>query len=154
VKLMMKSLVAAVALVSLGACTSMEDRLGLNIPTYSATLAPGAGIASTGSGRAVATLDTKTNELGYTIDYAGLSGPATMAHIHGPAAEGANAGVIAPLVVASPTQLAGKVTLTEAQIADLNAGKYYVNIHTDANKGGEVRGTLKLFVMPEVRVER
>jgi hypothetical protein len=29
-----------------------------------------------------------------------------------------------------------------------------VNIHTDTNKGGEIRGTLKLFVMPEVRVER
>jgi hypothetical protein len=151
---MMKVLAAAVALVSLGACTSMEDRLGLNIPTYTATMAPGAGVTSSGSGRAIATLDTETNELGYTVDYAGLSGPATMAHIHGPAAEGANAGVVAPLVVASPTQLAGKVTLTEAQVADLNAGKYYVNIHTDANKGGEVRGTLKPLVMPRVMIER
>jgi hypothetical protein len=151
---MMKVLVAAVALVSLGACTSMEEKLGLNIPTYTATLAPGAGITSTGSGNVIATLDTKTNELGYTVDYKGLTSAATMAHIHGPAAEGANAGVVVPLSAPTGTQVVGKVTLTEAQVADLNAGKYYVNIHTETNKGGEVRGTLKLFMMPEVRVER
>ncbi len=58
-----------------------------------------------------------------------------------------------PPLAPTGTQIAGKVTLTEAQIADLNAGKYYVNIHTDTNKGGEVRGTLKPFVAPEVRVE-
>ena len=31
-------------------------------------------------------------------------------------------------------------TLTDAQIADLVAGKWYFNIHTAANPGGEVRG--------------
>ena len=151
---MMKSLMAAAALVSLGACTSMEDKLGLNIPTYVVTLAPGAGITSTGSGDGIATLDTETKELGYTINYKGLTSAATMAHIHGPAAEGANAGVVVPLAAPTGTQVVGVVTLTDAQIADLNAGKYYVNIHTGTNKGGEIRGTLKRLVMPEVRVER
>ena len=33
--------------------------------------------------------------------------------------------------------------LTDAQIADLNAGKWYFNIHTAANPGGEIRGQLK-----------
>ncbi len=151
---MMKFLVAAVALASLGACKSLEDRLGLNIPTYVVDLQPGAGITSTGSGDGIATLDTETNELGYTINYKDLSSAATMAHIHGPADEGANAGVVAPLAAPTGTQVVGKVTLTDAQIAELNAGRYYVNIHTDTNKGGEIRGTLKPFVMPEVRVER
>ena len=32
--------------------------------------------------------------------------------------------------------------LTAAQVADLMAGKWYVNIHTAANKGGEIRGQL------------
>lgn len=143
---MIKMLVAAAALVSLGACTSLEDKLGLNIPTFTATLAPGAGITSSGSGNATMTLDVATLELGYTVDYKDLSGPATMAHIHGPAEPGANAGVVVPLTVASPTQLAGKVTLTEAQVAELKAGKYYVNIHTAANRGGEIRGQIKQFM--------
>lgn len=151
---MMKSLMAAAALVSLGACTSMEDKLGLNIPTFTTKLAPGAGITSPGSGDGIFTLDTATLVLGYTVNYKDLTGPATMAHIHGPAEAGANAGVIVPLTVASPTQIAGTVTLTEAQVAELKAGKYYVNIHTAANKGGEIRGQIMQFMMPEVRIER
>ena len=34
----------------------------------------------------------------------------------------------------------GEATLTDAQAADLVAGKYYINIHTAANPGGEIRG--------------
>ncbi len=142
---MMKAFMAAAALVTVSGCTSFEDRMGMNTPTFATTLAPGAGVASTGSGDGIATLDTKTNELGYTINYKGLSGPPTMAHIHGPAEPGSNAGVVVPLTIANATQLAGTVTLTEAQVADLYAGRYYVNIHTDANKGGEIRGQLTLF---------
>ena len=33
-------------------------------------------------------------------------------------------------------------TLTDAQAADLEAGKWYFNIHTAANPGGEIRGTV------------
>ena len=40
--------------------------------------------------------------------------------------------------VASP--ISGTATLTDAQAADLEAGKFYFNIHTAANPGGEVRG--------------
>jgi len=36
--------------------------------------------------------------------------------------------------------LEGSATLTDVQAADLMAGKWYVNIHTAANKGGEIRG--------------
>jgi hypothetical protein len=34
----------------------------------------------------------------------------------------------------------GDATLTDAQASDLMAGKWYFNIHTAANKGGEIRG--------------
>ena len=34
----------------------------------------------------------------------------------------------------------GSATLTDAQAADLTGGKYYINIHTAANPGGEIRG--------------
>ena len=40
----------------------------------------------------------------------------------------------------TPSPLKGEATLTDAQAADLQAGKYYFNIHTAANKGGEIRG--------------
>ena len=36
--------------------------------------------------------------------------------------------------------LKGEATLTDAQAADLEAGKWYFNIHTEKNKGGEIRG--------------
>ena len=47
--------------------------------------------------------------------------------------------------MASPIK--GSATLTDAQAADLQAGKYYVNIHTAANKGGEIRGQVMKSAM-------
>jgi len=34
----------------------------------------------------------------------------------------------------------GSAILTDAQAADMMAGKCYVNVHTAANPGGEIRG--------------
>ena len=62
-----------------------------------------------------------------------------MAHFHGPAEPGKNAGVAVPITPATSGS-EGSATLTDAQTADLLAGKYYVNVHTEANKGGEIRG--------------
>jgi CHRD domain-containing protein len=98
--------------------------------------------ASNASGDVLATLDTSTKKLSYTISYFGLSGPATAAHFHGPAAPGANAGVAVPIGTNPASPVTGSVTLTDAQIADLEAGKWYANVHTEANKGGEIRGQL------------
>src|SRR5690606_7031307 len=49
--------------------------------TYSATLAPGAGITSSGAGTGAFTFDPETKVLTYTVDHHGLSGPAMAAHI-------------------------------------------------------------------------
>jgi len=98
---------------------------------------------STGVGTADLTLDTSSKLLTWNVSYSGLSGAATAAHIHGPAAAGANAGVVINLAssgISNPLQ--GSMTLTDAQVADLLAGKYYVNLHTAQNKGGEVRGQI------------
>ena len=95
---------------------------------------------SPGTGEATATLNTATKQLDYTITYSGLSGPATMAHFHGPAAAGANAGVQVPLGNNPTSPIKGEAKLTDAQVADLMAGKWYVNVHTAANPGGEIRG--------------
>jgi hypothetical protein len=98
---------------------------------------------STGSGDLLATLDTSTKTLSYTLTFSGLTGPATAAHFHGPAAPGANAGVAVAIGKAPTSPVTGKATLTAPQIADLEAGKWYVNVHTAANPGGEIRGQVK-----------
>jgi hypothetical protein len=100
--------------------------------------------ASTGTGDGTFTLNPATKELTWVVTFTGLSGPATAAHIHGPAAAGANAGVVVPFdpPKAPAGEIKGSKTLTDDQIADLKAAKYYANIHTDANKGGEIRGQL------------
>jgi hypothetical protein len=95
---------------------------------------------STGSGDVMATLNTATKQLNYTMTYMGLTGPATAAHFHGPAAPGQNAGVVIPIGTNPPSPSSGTVTLTDDQMKDLEAGKWYANVHTAANKGGEIRG--------------
>ncbi len=96
--------------------------------------------ASGGTGQVDATLDTTTHVLNYTIEYTGLSGPATMAHFHGPAKPGANAGVVLPLSSPLDSPIKGNATLTAAQQKELLGGLMYVNVHTQANPGGEIRG--------------
>jgi hypothetical protein len=98
---------------------------------------------SAGYGDLLATLDTSTKTLSYTLTFGGLTGPATAAHFHGPAAPGANAGVTVAIGKAPTSPASGKATLTAPQIADLEAGKWYVNVHTAANPGGEIRGQVK-----------
>ena len=101
--------------------------------------------ASAASGDGTFTLNTATKQLSWDVKYSGLTGPATAGHIHGPAAAGANAAVVVPFtgVPSAPAgEITGSATLTDAQIADLQAGKWYTNIHTAANKGGEIRGQI------------
>ena len=98
--------------------------------------------ATTGTGEVTATLDTDTKTFDYSATYSGLSGPGTMAHFHGPAAPGANAPPAVPVMNAA-NPIKGTAKLTDAQIADLTAGKWYFNVHTAAHPGGEIRGQLK-----------
>jgi hypothetical protein len=95
---------------------------------------------SAGTGTADLDYDAATKKLTWKVSYSGLSGPATAAHFHGPAESGKNAGVAVPIpgIASSPAE--GSATLTEAQASDLLSGKLYVNIHTAANPGGEIRG--------------
>ena len=98
--------------------------------------------ANTSAGKGTADLewDAASKKLSWKITYPGLSGPATAAHFHGPAAAGANAGVAVAIPNATSSPVEGSATLTDAQAADLAGGKYYINIHTAANPGGEIRG--------------
>jgi hypothetical protein len=96
--------------------------------------------ASAGTGTADIDYDAASKKLSWKLTYSGLSGPATAAHFHGPAEPGKNAGVAVAIPNATQTPAEGSATLTDAQAADLMAGNYYVNVHTAANPGGEIRG--------------
>ena len=96
--------------------------------------------ASTGTGTADVDYDAATKKLTWKLTYSGLSGPATAAHFHGPAEAGKNAGVAVAIPNAGTSPVEGSAALTDAQAADLTAGKYYINVHTAANPGGEIRG--------------
>jgi hypothetical protein len=96
---------------------------------------------SKGTGTVTAAYDTASKKFTYSVTYSGLTGPATAAHFHGPAAAGANAPPVVPVpATALADPIKGDATLTDAQADDLAAGKWYFNIHTAANKGGEIRG--------------
>lgn len=96
--------------------------------------------------------------LHYRVSVKHLTGPVTMAHIHAPAERGANTGIAVwlcdsatipgPLdtpACASTTSgglVEGSAPVTMAQLAWLESGLAYVNVHTGAHPGGEVRGQI------------
>ena len=94
---------------------------------------------SKGTGSVTATFDTASKKLSWKGTVSGLSGPATAAHFHA-GESGKNGGVAVPIAGADKGSFEGSATLTDAQAEELMAGKWYVNVHTAANKGGEVRG--------------
>jgi hypothetical protein len=97
---------------------------------------------STGSGEATASLDTATHELTYDVTFTGFASDVAAAHIHGPAPEGKNAGVVVPLGNTPTSPIHGSAKLTPEQEKELVAGMYYVNIHSKNNPGGAIRGQL------------
>jgi len=113
---------------------------------YVATLSGKAEVPKTdskGKGKLDATFDTNTKVFTYTLTFDGLSGPATAAHIHGPATRTENAGVVTPLGDKSPTSpVSGTLTLTDDQVKMLQSAKLYANVHSAANPGGEIRGQI------------
>lgn len=100
---------------------------------------PPADSAATGS--ADVTLDTDTKKLSWTVTSGGLSGDATAAHFHGPAAPGANAD---PVVDISAAIAKGSADISDQQLADLQAGQWYINIHTEKFPNGEIRGQVEM----------
>ena len=96
--------------------------------------------SSGASGTIETSYDKSSSVLKWKLTYSGLTGPAAAAHFHGPAAMGANAGVVLPFPNPISSGMEGQATLTPAQAADFLAGKWYANVHTAANKGGEIRG--------------
>jgi hypothetical protein len=107
----------------------------------------GAGTGSPGLGLGIITLDDVTNQLSWSINWGGLVGSPTAMHFHGPALSNQNAGVQVGVGVVG-TPVIGNAILNAVQEADLLAGLWYLNLHTNAFPGGEIRGQV-LNAVPE-----
>jgi hypothetical protein len=130
-------IVGAVAAVVLCAGSAFAENM-----SFSATLSGTEEVPPTKSkatGAVDATYDSTSKKLSWKGNYSGLSADPTAAHFHGPADKGKNAGVVLPAPVKS-SPFEGSAVLTDAQAADLMAGKMYFNVHTAANPDGEIRG--------------
>ena len=99
----------------------------------------GAGSGSAGTGLGTITYDPDTNTLTWSITWSGLEGTPTLMHFHGPALANQNAGVTVDTGVAGPP-VVGNTVITDDQEDDLMAGLWYLNLHTSAHGGGEIRG--------------
>lgn len=98
---------------------------------------------STGTGTVTGTYNATKNLLAYNVVWSGLTGTATVGHFHSPALPGATASPLVYFILnnnGNAGSASGSITITEAQEADLLAGKFYANIHTAVNSGGEIRG--------------
>lgn len=165
---------AASLLAAASAYAVAQEMEGEIMPTlYAATLngtAEVPPVETEATGLAEIYFDEEAMTLTWEVSFEGLSGPATGAHIHGPAPEGSIADVVIDLTIGHQAEgppdliandpvlgevdiispLEGSTTITEEQATDLGAGLWYVNIHTEANPGGEIRGQIRLGV-PELK---
>ncbi len=131
------AVLAAIALAGT-ALPALAEQLSLSATLSAAEEVPPNDSPATGS--VEATYDTDTNILDYTISYSGLTGEATAAHFHGPAAPGENAPPVVPIEPPLASPIAGTVTLTDAQETELLGGLWYFNVHTAQYPNGEIRG--------------
>ena len=96
-------------------------------------------------GLADVTVDSEAMTVSWMVTYEGLSGEPVAAHFHGPATPEETAPPVIDITEslldgADDDRMEGSAELTEEQMADLQAGLYYINIHTPENPDGEIRG--------------
>jgi hypothetical protein len=87
------------------------------------------------------TVSVTGTTLKWTLTFTHLTGSATAAHIHG-GVRGKAGAVLIPLCGPCTSPQSGTGTITAAQLADMVAGKDYVNVHTAKNPSGEIRGQI------------
>lgn len=138
-------LAGVVLLALVSGCAAPPRHEAAHLATFTTRLAAtnvGPPIPSQAAGTADAVLDTQTRVLRWKMAFSNLSGPVTMAHFHGPAGIGANAGVALGFAAPVNSPYEGRATLTPQQAADLMAGKWYINVHTARFPAGEMRGQM------------
>ncbi len=94
---------------------------------------------STGTGAGTFVLSPDGTQLVFHIEFSGLTTEETVRHIHR-GAPGVAGPVVFDLPAGSPKD--GVIELTAENRADLQAGLYYVNIHSETFPGGELRGQI------------
>lgn len=103
------------------------------------------------TGTADVSYNKTTKMLTFTMNWFNLSGVPIGAHIHGTAPRGTNAGVQFDLTSLIPKTTTGTLTTSvpvdgvKIKEEDLLNGLYYLNIHTVANPGGEIRGQIEFY---------
>jgi hypothetical protein len=110
-----------------------------------------------GTGTATVTLNSDQDALAFALTFEGLTGPPTVAHIHrtapppavnGPVlfplmqSQAAPAGSASGLLTAADAQPGANADQFTAHIDDVLSGNAYVNVHTQANPDGEIRGDI------------
>lgn len=163
----LKLATALLGMTVVAACGSSKTTAPANI-TYVATLRGTNEVpsnSSPGTGSWTGTLNPSTKVLTYTMTFQGLSGTASLSHIHGPATATTNAGVLVNFA-APPTGHTGTLTLNgssggasgtlnlgtapisatisgDSLLKLLDAGALYVNVHSSPSfGGGEIRGMI------------
>ena len=106
----------------------------------------GPGVPAGATGRfIVTTVEPKTGKVKLTwkLTFSHLSGKAMQAHIHlGKPGKAGN--VLVALCAPCKNGQTGKTTIARSIENDLEAGKTYVNVHTQKNPAGEIRGQIKV----------
>jgi len=138
--------VSGAAVLVLASCAMYQDKAPAFMPGSGAVSVKLTGaeevppVMANGSGSGSIRVGSDSAVSG-SVTTTGVAG--TMAHIH-QGAKGQNGPVIIPLTKSGDTYTVPAGTkLTPAQMDAFKAGNLYVNVHTNANKGGEVRGQLQ-----------
>jgi hypothetical protein len=164
------ALTLATALLGVGmiaACGGSKSTAPNKI-TYTATLS-GANerpspVTSNGTGTWTGVLDPQTNTMTYTLTFSGLSANSNLAHIHAQSdanntanvvlnfatfagsttafAPGSTSGTAAGVVNMSGGTVTGFSITGDSLRKAMDAGMAYVNVHTTAHGGGEIRGQI------------
>ena len=87
------------------------------------------------------TVTVTGTSLKWTLTFTHLTGQATAAHIHS-GVRGKAGAVLIALCGPCTSPASGTGTITAAELADMVAGKDYVNVHTAKNPNGEIRGQI------------
>ncbi len=130
----------AIAICAASAAPSYAEAMKV-----SASLTPSSEVPpakSEAKGDLMGTYDPSTKRLEFTATYSGLTGTATMAHLHAPAPTGKDAPIEIPIKGSVASPIKGDYTLTDAQAKNLADGDTYFNVHTKENPGGEIRGQM------------
>jgi CHRD domain len=138
-------LVSAIIMGSMESCKKDKDEQEYNLSGNASGAQEVPAVTTTGSGTLTGEYDGDDNKMELNIQWQGLSGTVTGAHIHGPALTGANAGVLIPLTV-TVNGITGKIE-TDISLPDsteqfLLQGRLYYNLHTTLHPNGEIRGQI------------